>query len=123
MSLKDAPTVLIVDDEDRILASLQRTLRREGYRLLLAQSPREALRLLNDEPVDLVMSDHKMPGMSGPELLSRAADLRPRAVRMLITGWPQALDAAEIEALGIAAVITKPWEDAELKGALREALR
>ena len=57
MSLKDAPTVLIVDDEDRILASLQRTLRREGYRLLFAQSPREALRLLNDEPVDLVMSD------------------------------------------------------------------
>ncbi len=114
--------VLVVDDEERILASLKRGLRREGYRLLTAQGPQQALRHLQDEPVDLIISDHRMPGMSGLELLSRAARLRPTAIRMLITGWAEAVTDEQIEALEIQAVIPKPWEDAELKNTLRKAL-
>ena len=114
--------VLVVDDEERILASVKRSLRREGYRLLTAQGPQQALRQLQDEPVDLIVSDHRMPGMSGLELLARAARLRPKAIRMLITGWAEAISDQQIEALEIRAVIPKPWEDAELKNTLRQAL-
>jgi CheY-like chemotaxis protein len=114
--------VLVVDDEERILASLKRSLRREGYRLLTALGPQQALRHLQDEPVDLIVSDHRMPGMSGLELLSRAAQIRPQAIRMLITGWAEAVSDEQIEALEIQAIIPKPWEDADLKNTLRKAL-
>ncbi len=114
--------VLVVDDEEKILASLKRSLRREGYRLLMAEGPRPALRQLRNEPVDLIVSDHRMPGMSGLELLSHAARLQPKAIRMLITGWAEAVSDEQIESLAIEAVIAKPWEDAELKSTLRKAL-
>ena len=118
----DRSTLLLVDDEEKILSALRRSLRREPYDVLTATSPREALRILDTQPVDLILTDHKMPRMSGVELLHEAARLQPKAARLLITGWSQAVDDAEIEALEIAAVLPKPWEDAELKKALREAL-
>ncbi len=115
--------VLLVDDEERILTSLCRSLRREGYELVTAQSPQEALRLLEAEHFDAVLTDYKMPGMTGVELLAKVARLQPNAGKLLITGWSQAVSDAEIEALEIDAVIPKPWEDAELKDGLRKALR
>ena len=57
--------VLLVDDEERILASLCRSLRREGYELVTARSPQEALRILEEQDFDAVLTDHKMPGMTG----------------------------------------------------------
>lgn len=116
------PRLLLIDDEAQILSALTRSLRREGYELLTAKTPREALRILEDSPVDLILADHKMPGMSGLDLLGRAADLQPAAVRMLITGWSGSVTQKELEDIGIAAVIPKPWEDAELKASIREAL-
>jgi CheY-like chemotaxis protein len=115
--------VLLVDDEERILTSLRRTLRREGYEIVTVQTPRAALELLESESFDAVLTDHKMPGMTGVELLAKVARLHPEAGRLLITGWSRAFSDAEIRALGIDAVIPKPWEDAELKDALRKALR
>jgi CheY-like chemotaxis protein len=120
--MSPAPTLLLVDDEERILTALHRTLRREGYALLTASTPQRAIRILEDERIDLILTDHKMPGMSGLELLEHAARLRPLAARLLITGWAQAVSRDEIESLGIAAIVPKPWKDAELKGALEEAL-
>jgi CheY-like chemotaxis protein len=114
--------LLLVDDEERILAALQRTLRREGYVLFTAETPQRAIQLLEDEPVDLVLTDHKMPGMSGLDLLRRARDLQPTASRLLITGWAQAVRQEEIDSIGITAIVPKPWRDAELKEALRKAL-
>lgn len=118
----DAPTLLLVDDEERILSALRRSLRREGWRLLATSDPAEALRWLEREPIDAVLSDHKMRGMSGLELLEAAARLRPRAARFLITGWPDAIPADRLAALGLRALIPKPWDDATLKSLLREAL-
>lgn len=118
----DAPTLLLVDDEERILSALRRALRREGWRILATCDPLEALRWLASEPVGAVLSDHKMRGMSGLELLEAAARLRPTAVRFLITGWPDAIPAERLAALGLRALIPKPWEDASLKALLREAL-
>ncbi len=118
----DPPTLLLVDDEARILSALRRSLRREGWRVLTASTPAEALRLLDEEPIDAVLSDHKMPGMSGLEVLEAAARRRPNAVRMLISGWPDEIPAGRLEALGVRALIPKPWDDAELKRVLRAAL-
>ncbi len=122
MSSGETRSLLIVDDEARILSALRRTLRREGYEILTASTPAEALRVLDERPVDAVLSDQKMPGMSGEQLLAEAARRRPDAVRMLITGWTQELPAERLEELGVCALVTKPWDDAKLKATLRRAL-
>ena len=114
--------VLLVDDEPRILSALRRALRREGYELLTAETSREALEHLASGPVDCVLSDHKMPGLTGLELLERVAAHSPETARLLITGWNEELAASDLERLGVRRVLCKPWNDAELKAALREAL-
>ncbi len=111
-----------MDDEERILAALERTLRREGYRLLRARSGDEALRLLDAEPVDAILSDHKMPGPSGLELLERAAARWPGTARILISGWPEEIAADRMRALGIHALVPKPWDASQLRSTLREVL-
>ena len=116
------PTLLLVDDEPHILSTLRRALRREGYRILAATAPADALRLVENEPVDAILSDHKLPGMSGLELLAAAARRRPAAARLLITGWPHEIPGERLAALGICALIPKPWDDGELKRILRRAL-
>jgi len=116
------PTLLLVDDEPHILSTLRRALRREGYRILSATAPAEALRLLEVEPVDAILSDHKMPGMSGLDLLAAAARRRPAVARLLITGWPHEIPRERLAELGICALIPKPWDDGALKRSLREAL-
>ena len=116
------PTLLIVDDEIRVLSALRRALRKEGYQIVTASSPKEALKLLDAQPIDAILTDHKMPGMSGLQVLAEAARKQPGAVRMLISGWPEAIADAELRALKIHALIPKPWDDAELKSELRSAL-
>ena len=122
MSPAHRPLVLLVDDEPQILSALRRALRREGYRLIAAETAQEALRQLEEQPVDCILSDHKMPGLTGLQLLERAAALRPGAVRLLITGWNEELSPSELERVGVRQVLSKPWDDAELKAALRSAI-
>jgi response regulator RpfG family c-di-GMP phosphodiesterase len=117
-----SPTLLVVDDEERILSALRRSLRREGWRVLTASTPAEAMRLLDEEPIDAVLSDHKMPRMSGLDVLEAAAVRRPAAARILISGWPDEIPPERLRALGVRALVPKPWDDAELKRILREAL-
>jgi DNA-binding response OmpR family regulator len=100
MSHERPPVLLIVDDEERILSSLRRALRKEGYEI----------------------PDHKMPGLGGLELLERAAAIRPSCALLLITGWPEEVDPGRVRELGIRAVIPKPWDDADLKATLRKVL-
>lgn len=118
-----APRLLLVDDEPRILSALRRALRREGYEIFSAESPREALALLETESVDLVLSDHKMPGVTGLQFLARVKEVCPGAARLLITGWTESIPEEAIDEVGIRAVINKPWEDAPLKETLRVALK
>jgi response regulator RpfG family c-di-GMP phosphodiesterase len=114
------PVLLLVDDETRILSALRRTLRREGYEILTAESVAEALRTLGSRKVDLVLTDQKMPGMSGLEFLAQVASRYPDVARLLITGWPEEIPSDQIEVLGIRALIPKPWDDQELRSVLRE---
>jgi len=119
---KGPPTLLIVDDEAQILSALERSLRREGYEIVAVESAAAALRVLEKRCVDVILSDHKMPGMSGVQLLARAAEMRPEAVRMLITGWVDEISAERLEEVGICALVTKPWDDAKLKTTLRAVM-
>jgi len=116
------PILLIVDDEAQILSALKRSLRREDYEIVAVESAVAALRVLRERWVDVILSDHKMPGVSGVQLLRRAAELRPALVRMLITGWTEEIPPDELERSGIYALISKPWDDVKLKSALREAM-
>ena len=111
--------VLIVDDEPGIVASLRRTLRKEGWELLTAADPREALRLLQEGTVDMVVSDYQMPGITGVELLARVQALCPEAVCVLLSGWADSISEESLREAGIRTMISKPWDDAELKETLR----
>lgn len=121
MSPAPLPLLLLVDDEPRILSALRRTLRREPFEVLTAEGPVEALRAIESQPIDLVLTDLKMPGMTGLQLLERVAARHPHSARMLITGGTEVIPEASLRAVGVFAVISKPWVDAELKETLRRA--
>jgi response regulator RpfG family c-di-GMP phosphodiesterase len=80
------------------------------------------LRILDERHIDAILSDHKMPGMSGVQLLERAAAVAPDTVRMLITGWTEEIPLERLREVGICALVTKPWDDAKLKLTLRQVL-
>jgi EAL domain-containing protein (putative c-di-GMP-specific phosphodiesterase class I)/CheY-like chemotaxis protein len=115
-------TLLLVDDEANVLSSLRRALQREGYRILTASSAREALELLATEKVGVIVSDQRMPEMTGTELLGRVKLMYPRVVRIVLSGHT---DLATItDAVNRGAVykfLTKPWEHGVLRDTLREA--
>ncbi len=117
-------TVLFVDDEQHILNALKRVVRGENYRVLTANDPHEALDIVRNEDVDIVVSDHLMPGMDGIEFLSKVRQIKPATMRIILTGHAQ-LNMA-IEAINQGQVykfMTKPWDDAVLLQELRLAAR
>lgn len=113
--------ILFVDDEERILRSLALQFRRE-YQVLTESDPLRALERLNSERVQIIVSDQRMPQMSGAELLAQARQIAPDTLRILLTGYSD-LDAA-VEALnsgGIFRYLTKPWDQQEMAFTLRQA--
>jgi diguanylate cyclase (GGDEF)-like protein/PAS domain S-box-containing protein len=117
-------TLLLVDDEPNILNSLSRLLRREGYTILTATSPLEGFELLAKHPTQVVISDQRMPEMSGTEFLSRVRHLYPNTVRLVLTGYTD-LDSVTgaINRGAIYKFLTKPWDDDQLREQIREAFR
>ncbi|QKV62741.1 response regulator [Pseudomonas sp. 43A] len=117
------PTVLLVDDEESILNSLRRLLRGQPYDLLLATSGAQALEILAQQPVNLVVSDARMPGMDGASLLAHVRERYPATARIMLTGYAD--PAAIIKAINdgqIHRYISKPWNDEELQLILRQSL-
>nr|WP_298167476.1 response regulator [uncultured Pseudomonas sp.] len=113
--------ILFVDDEERILRSLSMQFRRQ-YQVLTESDPRRALERLKNELVHIIVSDQRMPQMSGAELLAQAREIAPDTLRILLTGYSD-LDAA-VEALndgGIFRYLTKPWDQQEMAFTLRQA--
>ncbi|MBI4948707.1 MAG: response regulator [Deltaproteobacteria bacterium] len=116
-------TVLLVDDERNILNSLERALRRDGYRILTAENGADGLVQIKGNRVALVISDHRMPGMDGVEFLSKVKAASPETVRFMLTGCADLKDVmAAINRGEVARYITKPWNDDELKAAAKEAV-
>ncbi len=117
------PCLLLVDDEPSVLSALRRLFRPQGYQVLLANSGAEALAMLDAQPVDLVVSDMRMPEMDGASVLEAVRSRHPAAVRMLLTGYAD-IDStmAAINRGEIHRYIAKPWEDADLLLVVRDAL-
>ena len=117
------PSVLFVDDEVNILAALKRLFRPQGYRIHIAESGASALALLEQTPVDLVVSDMRMPEMNGAQLLEQVRNRWPETVRILLTGYAEM--SATVDAInkgGIYRYIAKPWEENDLLMTVRHAL-
>ena len=114
--------VLFVDDEGNILKAVQRLLRNEPWEVLTASRGMEALEILEQTPAQVVVSDQRMPEMSGVDLLQAIRERRPNVVRMMLTGYTEMNVAVEAINRGeIYRLITKPWNDEELKATLRQA--
>ena len=117
------PIVLIVDDDDNVRNGLLRVLRQQPYQILTAQTADDAISCLKKLPVNLVLSDDRMPGMSGIELLTWVANHYPETVRIMLTG--EATTKLAVRAINEAKVyrfFTKPCDHVELALAIREAL-
>lgn len=120
---KTVNTILLVDDEENILSSLQRLLRREGYNIVASPSPEKALDVLRERPVTVIVSDQRMPEMDGTEFLAQARDLQPEAVRIMLTGYADISAAmAAINQGHVYRFITKPWNDLDLKATIKQAI-
>lgn len=118
------PTLLLVDDEDSILSALKRLLRREGYQILTATGGQAGLDELARNRVDVIVSDQRMPGMSGVEFLHRAKDLYPDTVRIVLSGYADLQTITDaINQGAIYKFLAKPWEDDRLKVEIEEAFR
>jgi diguanylate cyclase (GGDEF)-like protein/PAS domain S-box-containing protein len=117
-------TLLLVDDEENILASLKRLLRRGSYRIVTANSAAEGLQRLAETEIDVIVSDQRMPVMTGVEFLRRAKDLYPDTVRIVLSGYTELQSITDaINEGAIYKFLTKPWEDDLLRANIEEAFR
>ena len=116
--------ILIVDDEEKVLRALERTLMDDTYTVETACDGKEALEKLKVSPTDIVLSDYMMPGMNGLELFEQIKQLYPDIIRILITGRSDIQITIEAINKGdIFRFLLKPWDDEELKMALHTAFQ
>ena len=115
-------TLLLVDDEPNVLTALVRILRPFGYQILTAPDAATALQILADNEVGVILSDHRMPGMTGVELLSHVKTMYPMTVRMILSGHADISTVTHAIRLGaIYKFMTKPWDQTELCAVLQKA--
>ncbi|HWY87587.1 MAG TPA: protein kinase [Gemmataceae bacterium] len=116
-------SVLFVDDELGVLQAVMRRMRKEPFQLRTATSAEEAWGILSRSPIDLVVSDNNMPGMSGLDFLAMVAKEFPSCIRIMLTGKPS-LDAAmnAINSGEVYRFLTKPYDSEALAALIREAL-
>lgn len=117
-------TLLFVDDETSILSSLKRLFRPFGYRIFTAEGGAQALEVMQREHIDLVISDMRMPVMTGAQFLQQVYERWPDCVRILLTGYAEIGDTIDAINKGhIYRYISKPWEDNDITLSIQHALR
>jgi response regulator RpfG family c-di-GMP phosphodiesterase len=117
-------TLLLVDDEENIISALRRLLRRDGYRILTANGGEAGLALLEHEHVDVIVSDQRMPGMTGTEFLSRAREKWPQTIRIVLSGYTELGSVTSaINEGSVYKFLTKPWDDEQLRANIADAVR
>ena len=116
-------TVLFVDDDEIVLRSLQRGLLDEPYNQLFAKSGEQALEILREQEVHVLVTDMRMPGMDGLELLKAVGQEYPDIVKMVLSGYAQSSDLmTAVYQEGVFRFVPKPWElEADLKGLIQKA--
>ena len=113
---KPLRTLLLVDDEPNILSALKRLLRRGAYNILTAASGKEGLELLATNEIDVIVSDQRMPGMTGVEFLRTVKTLYPDTVRIVLSGFTELTSVTDAVNEGaIYKFLTKPWDDDQLR--------
>lgn len=118
----ESRTLLLLDDEPHILSALTRLLRRDGYRILTATSAAEALELLALNEAQVIVSDQRMPEMSGTEFFGRVKEMYPNTIRIVLSGYTELRSITDaINHGAIYKFLTKPWEDDLLRENIREA--
>jgi two-component system sensor histidine kinase/response regulator len=114
--------IMVVDDEPANLRLLERLFRND-YGVLTAESGADALRLLQEHDVALIITDQRMPEMSGIELLKRTAAIRPHMVRIILTGYTDVESLVEaINSGQVYRYVTKPWSNDDLRLTVSRAL-
>ena len=116
-------TILLVDDEERLADVLSVALEQNGYRVLTAQNGQDALRLLDAESVDLVLTDLRMPGMSGSDLLREVKRRIPNLPVVVMTAYSSVKDAVHIIKDGAFDYVGKPVDIDDLEQTIKNALR
>ncbi|HED14332.1 MAG TPA: response regulator [Gammaproteobacteria bacterium] len=115
-------TLLIVDDEENILSALTRLLRHDGYRILTAGSAQDGLTLLADNHVNVIITDQRMPKMTGTEFLSQVKELYPETIRIVLSGYTELKSVTDaINCGAIYKFFTKPWDKHLLRANIEEA--
>jgi len=113
------PLVLFLDDEEEILFSLKKILLIERYKQVYFSSPKEALKFLETTKVNVIISDMKMPEMSGEEFLKKAGDLDPGSIKLIFSSFKEKAAVLDMLAKGFAHYyLMKPWTDYDLRNTL-----
>lgn len=116
-------TILVLDDEENILTSIQRLFMREEFGVAITSQYQEALEILKKENIKVVLSDQRMPHMSGVEFLTKVKEHNPDIVRILVTGQTDISAAQEaINSAQVHRFISKPWDNSALKDTVRQAI-
>ena len=116
------PTVLVVDDEQGILDSLSRIFSREGHEVLIAPDAKQGLDLLRRRPINVLVTDLVMPGMTGTDLLKAAQEVAPETEVVMMTAYGTVENAVEAMKQGAYDFVTKPLKRAHIVGVVRRAL-
>src|SRR5258706_11641352 len=116
------PAVMCVDDDPRVLSALRRLLRREPYELLTIDRPREALESIRKRPIALLVTNQRMPEMSGVELVEAVRARSPRTPCVILTAYPDRAVILERTSLRLERLLTKPWDGEELKKTILQLL-
>ncbi|MFS2007598.1 EAL domain-containing protein [Duganella sp. CT11-25] len=116
--------LLLVDDEPNIVAALKRLLRGDNYQIYTAGDGPQGLEVLAQHPVDVIVSDQRMPGMLGADFLRKARQLAPDTIRIMLSGYTELQSVTDAVNEGaIYKFLTKPWDDDQLRGHIAEAFR
>ncbi len=121
--MEHKPSILIVDDDEFLLKTIVRSLSKENYDVLVAQGSEEALKVLSSTPTRVVVSDMRMPGMSGLEFLAVVRERWPRIMRLMFTADDRAVTASQaVNNAEVYRFLTKPFHIEELSEAIYQAL-
>jgi len=114
--------VICVDDEPEILSALRRSLRAEPYELLTTDRPENALRWVKSRDVALVITDQRMPGMEGTDLLEEVSRRSPSTARIILTAYPGDTMSVPGVSHWTECMISKPWDNVMLRKTIRQLL-